>query len=199
MMSMDFKQLQENWNEDKEQRKSGTEKINLIYDKIRKNQKENFFFYYGTILTLITTCVVISLFFYYVAPVKHLLSRIGAGLMILGLIVRICIEMVSIGKAKRINKLDDMLKTVENTAKFHSYRKFIHEIIAPTIIALYTAGFFMITPEFSIYLPKWQVILMNISYVVIGIILFIVIRKGVQKEMKKLKEISNIKSDLYDK
>ena len=30
-MSMDFKQLQENWNEDKEQRKSGTENINGIY------------------------------------------------------------------------------------------------------------------------------------------------------------------------
>ncbi|WP_408032158.1 hypothetical protein [Tenacibaculum xiamenense] len=193
---MDFKQLQENWNNDKESRKPNSEYINSIYNKIKKKQQENFFFYYGTILILMITCIGISLFFYYVAPVKHLLSRIGAGLMISGLIVRICIEIISIGKARKINELDDILKTTENTAKFHSYRKFIHEIIAPIIITLYTVGFFMITPEFSIYLQKWQVILMNISYVIIGIILFFVIRKGVQKEMKKLKEISDIKNDL---
>ncbi|SEB36688.1 hypothetical protein SAMN04489761_0183 [Tenacibaculum sp. MAR_2009_124] len=195
-MSMDFKQLQENWVNDKKHIKSDTDSISLIYKKIKKKQKENFFFYYGTITILITTCIAISLFFYHIAPVKQLLSRIGAGLMILGLIVRILIEVISIGKAKKINKLDDLLKTATNTTKFHSYRKFIHEIIAPTIVTLYTIGFFMITPEFSLYLKKWQVLLMNTSYVVIGILLFFIIRKGVQKEMKKLREIASIKSDI---
>jgi hypothetical protein len=169
-----------------------------LYSRIEKKEKENYFFYYGTITILLATLIVISLFFYYIAPVKETLSRIGVGLMISGLLFRILIEIISIYKAKQINNIDNTLKTTENTINFHQFRKTIHQVVAPIIIVLYTIGFYMITPEFSLYIEYWILVLIDISYVIIGIILFIVIRKGVKKEMQKLNDIIKLKADLTD-
>jgi hypothetical protein len=146
----------------------------------------------------LTALIVITLFFYYVAPVKEILSRIGAGLMISGLVFRIFIEVISIHKAKQINKLDDALKTMDNTIKFHQFRKTIHNIIAPVVVVLYTIGFYMITPEFSLYMKFWNLVLIDVSYVIIGIILFVIIRKGVKKEMQKLEDIMELKKEITE-
>lgn len=43
---------------------------------------------------------------------------IGVGLMILGLVFRIIIEIISIHKAKEINNLDATLKIVKNNRKY---------------------------------------------------------------------------------
>ena len=56
----------------------------------------------------------------------------------------------------------------------------------------------MITPEFSIYMEFWNIVLIDTSYVVIGIILFIIIRKGVHKEMQKLTDIVKLKNEITE-
>lgn len=196
-MNNEFNELQNKW-------ESNKNKIHIpnnfdtLFNKIKKKERENYFFYYGTITILLTTLIVISLFFYYVAPVKETLSRIGAGLMIAGLLFRIVIEIISIYRAKQINHLDNTLKTTENTIKFLQFRKIIHKIIAPIIIVLYTVGFYMITPEFSLYIRFWYLVLIDISYVIIAIILFIIIRNSVKKEMQKLNDIIKLKNDLIE-
>ncbi len=196
-MNNEFNELQNKW-------ESNKNKIHIpnnfdtLFSKIKKKERENYFFYYGTITILLTTLIVISLFFYYVAPVKETLSRIGAGLMIAGLLFRIVIEIISIYRAKQINHLDNTLKTTENTIKFLQFRKIIHKIIAPIIIVLYTVGFYMITPEFSLYIRFWYLVLIDISYVIIAIILFIIIRNSVKKEMQKLNDIIKLKNDLIE-
>ncbi len=196
-MNNEFSELQNKW-------ESNKNKIHIpnnfdtLFNKIKKKERENYFFYYGTITILLTTLIVISLFFYYVAPVKETLSRIGAGLMIAGLLFRIVIEIISIYRAKQINHLDNTLKTTENTIKFLQFRKIIHKIIAPIIIVLYTVGFYMITPEFSLYIRFWYLVLIDISYVIIAIILFIIIRNSVKKEMQKLNDIIKLKNDLIE-
>ena len=91
-----------------------------------------------------------------------------------------------------------LLKTTENTINFHQFRKTIHKVIAPLIIVLYTIGFYIITPEFSLYIEFRNLVLIDISYVIIGIILFIVIRKGVKKEMQKLTDIIELKNDIIN-
>ena len=197
-MSRDFEELQRNWEKSKKSIESQTGSFDGLYKKIRSREKENYFFYYGTVAILSITLLAISLFFYYIAPVKEILSRMGAGLMILGLLFRIFIEIISIYKAKRINNLDSTLKTAENTINFHRFRKSIHQIVSPIIIVLYTIGFYIITPEFSLHMKLWNIVLYDISYIVIGIILFIVIRKGVKKEMKKLREIVKLRNELIE-
>jgi len=197
-MNSEFNKLQNKWESNKKKIELSNDSLDILYSKIKKKEKENYFFYYGTITILLVTFIIISLFFYYVAPVKETLSRIGVGLMISGLLFRILIEIISIYKAKQINNIDNTLKTTENTIKFHQFRKTIHQVIAPIIIVLYTIGFYMITPEFSLYIEFWNLVLIDVSYVIIGIILFIVIRKGVKKEMKKLIDIIELKNDIID-
>lgn len=197
-MDNNFKNLQSKWETSKNSMKTPATNLDSLYKKIKRKEKENYFFYYGTISILVTTLLVISLFFYYVAPVKEILSQIGAGLMILGLAFRIYIEIISIYKARQINILDDSLKTVETLILFHQFRKTIHQVIAPIIITLYTIGFFMITPEFSSHMELWNIVCIDISYVIIGIILFIVIKKGVHKEMQKLSDIVKLKNEIIE-
>jgi hypothetical protein len=197
-MNSDFNELQSKWESSKKGIELCTTNFESLYKKIKNKEKENYFFYYGTITILLATLIVISLFFYYVAPVQELLSRIGAGLMVLGLVFRIFIEIISIYKAKQINNLDTTLKTAENAINFHQFRKTIHQVIAPIIIGLYTVGFYMITPEFSLYIEFWNLVLIDISYVIIGMILFILIRKGVKKEMQKLKDIVQLKNEITE-
>ncbi len=197
-MNSEFNKLQNKWESNKREIELSNDSLDILYGKIKKKEKENYFFYYGTITILLATLIVISLFFNYVAPVKETLSRIGVGLMILGLIFRIFIEVISIYKARRINNLDNTLKTTENTINFHQFRKIIHKVIAPIIIVLYTIGFYMITPEFSLYIEFWNLVLIDISYVIIGITLFVVIRKSVKKEMQKLTEIMELKNDIIE-
>ena len=197
-MNSDFKELQRTWESSKKSIEPSATNLDSLYKKIKSKEKENYFFYYGTITILLTTLIVISIFFYYVAPVQEILSRIGAGLMISGLIFRIFIEIISIQKAKQINILDSSLKTAENSFQFHHFRKTIHQVIAPFIIVLYTVGFYMITPEFSVYMKFWNVVFIDISYVVIGIILFFIIRKGVKEEMQKLTDIVKLKNEITE-
>ncbi len=197
-MDSEFNKLQNKWENNKKEIELSNDSLDILYSKIKEKEKANYFFYYGTITILLATLIVISLFFYYVAPVKETLSRIGVGLMVSGLLFRILIEIISIYKAKQINNIDDTLKTTENTINFHQFRKTIHSVIAPIIIILYTIGFYMITPEFSLYIEFWNLVLIDVSYVIIGIILFIVIRKGVKKEMQKLNEIIKLKDDLTE-
>ncbi len=197
-MDSEFNKLQNKWESNKKEIKLSNDSLDILYSKIKKKEKENYFFYYGTITILLATLIVISLFFYYIAPVKETLSRIGVGLMISGLLFRIFIEVISIYKAKQINNFDNTLKTTENCINFHQFRKTIHQVVAPIIIVLYTIGFYMITPEFSLYIEYWNLVLIDISYVIIGIILFIVIRKGVKKEMQKLNDIIKLKDDINE-
>ncbi len=196
-MSNEFNELQHKWESNKKKIEANNS-FEDLYSKIKSKEKENYVFYYGTITILVTTLSAISLFFYYVAPVKETLSRIGVGLMVSGLLIRIFIEVISIYKAKQINNLDSTLTTAENAINFHHFRKMIHKVIAPIIIIFYTIGFYIITPEFSLYIQFWHLVLFDVSYVFIGIILFTVIRKGVKKEIQKLKEIIELKDELTE-
>ena len=192
-MNNDFKALQNSWKSSRNNIKTPTNNFDILYKKIEQKQKENFSFYYGTIIILTITLIAISLFFYYMAPVKETLSRIGAGLMITGLAFRILIEIVSVIKAKRINKLDKTLQTVDNSLNFHQFRKTIHQVYSPIII-----GFYIIFPEFMLYMSVLMIWFIGISYLIMGTILFIVIRKGVVDEMQKLKDIMKLKKDIIE-
>lgn len=196
-MNEDLSTLKGDWDSLKNKiDSSSASAIKGIKQKIKTNERENYFFYFGTIIILSITLIGVILFFIYVAPVQEIMSKIGSWLMILGLLFRIIIEIISITKAKRIINLDNTLNNLENLAKFHQYRKMIHNIISPIVLALYTVGFLIITPEFSKYIEFRYLALFCISYFVTGIIIFYVIRKSVKKEIKKIDEILSLKKEL---
>jgi len=150
--------------------------------------------------SLILGFVVIGLaaFFYFLAPMQETLSRTGIGLMIGGLIVRIIIELVSHQKARGINYGATSTESTIQAQKFYTYRKKIHGPITISIIALYTMGFYALTPEFSRYFSTYWMWMIDGSYLVIGTVLFFVIRKGVVQEMRDLGRITEIQHSMSE-
>lgn len=195
-MNNEFESLQRKWQKQKTALEDNTSTFEQLISKINSKRKKGLSFHYGNILILGSTLVGLFLFFYNVAPVKELLSRIGVGFMMIGILLRIVIEIFSSVKAKRINKLDTALKTTELTIDFYTFRKKIHGTITHVIFVLYLVGFYMISPEFSNYFSLWQMLLMDISCFVIAVFIYFQMRKGIKNELKTLLEIVALKKEM---
>lgn len=199
-MENEFEALQNQWQKDKNtiENDATENSIEEILSVIKKKKTWSITFHYGNILVLSIVLLGITAFFYFVAPVEHLLSRIGVVLMIGGLFIRIIIEFISVSKSKKINMLDQALHATEKTIAFYKFRRKIHGPVTVVIVALYTIGFYMISPEFSLYFENWQMILIDVSYIIGAVILIIVIRKNIKKEIRILSEIVGLKKKMVE-
>lgn len=195
-MDNEFKSLQKKWHKEKTKLGDTSLSFDKITSTIESKRKKGLSFHYGNIIILSITLIGLFLFFSYVAPVQELLSRIGVGFMMMGILLRIVIEIFSSSKSKKINQLDTALKTTELTLDFYRFRKKIHGAITHIIFVLYLVGFYMISPEFSNYFTLWQMILMDVSCFVILTVIYIQMRKGIKKEMNTLLEIIELKKEI---
>lgn len=197
-MNNEFKELQRKWENGKKIITNKSHDIDKIILKIAAKKRGSLYSHYGNIIIMMISLIGISLFFYYVAPVKEILSIIGASLMIGGLGLRIVIEIFSTLKSKKIDVMDNALAATNNSIAFYEFRKTIHGPITFIIFGLYSIGFYMITPEFSLYFSLWKMILIDVSYIVIAVILVIIIRNGIKKEMKTLLDIIQLRKEIID-
>ncbi len=197
-MDKDFTSLESAWKKSKNSIQNSEKNVDVIYKKIDQAKGDNVKFYYGTFFILLITLVGIVSFFVFVAPVKELLSRIGAFAMIIGLVIRILIEVQSILNLKKIRVDHSTLETIESAIGFHKLRKTIHSIIMPVILIIYSIGFYMLTPEFLKYLSTEMVIVYDLIYLVMILILFFQFRKGIKKEMINLELTIDLKKSVLE-
>lgn len=195
-MDKDIEILRNQWHAGRYDNACELPELHFIFRQIRKRERENFVFYYGTVCILSLTLLVLLLFFRFAVPLRDKLSCVGSLLMLSGLALRILIELVSIVKARRISSADSTLVMLDRSVWFHRFRKWIHRIISPIILGVYTLGFYMISPEFSCYLPVSLAVLFNLSYVAVGATLFCFIRKRVRREMYLLEALSKLRFDV---
>ncbi len=189
-----FEELKNTWQEAKKGQQS-VDSADML-QAILKNHNRSKRAHLGNVLVLSIVVVGLCAFFYFLAPLQDVMSRIGIGLMIGGLIIRIIIELVSHRKAKQIDYSVKSSESARQAHEFYDYRKKIHGPITITIIALYTIGFYSLSPEFSRYFTTFWMWMMDGSYVVIGLLLFLGIRRGVVQEMRDLKRISELQKGL---
>ncbi|WP_282080207.1 hypothetical protein [Aquimarina algiphila] len=197
-MENEFDELQNKWQKGKKDIENNTETINETLAAITTKKNSSVQFHYGNIAVLSVTLIGIAAFFYFLAPVQEILSRIGVVLMLGGLLTRIVIECISVSKSKKIDVIDNVLKTTNNTIAFYKFRKQIHGPVTIIILALYTIGFYMITPEFSLYFSTWKMILIDVSYIIGAIIFISFIRKSIKKEIKTLLEIIELRNKMVE-
>lgn len=197
-MDKDFTSLESAWKKSKNSIQNSEKNVDVIYKKIDQAKGDNVKFYYGTFFILLITLFGIVSFFVFVAPVKELLSRIGAFAMIVGLVIRILIEVQSILNLKKIRVDHSTLETIESAIGFHKLRKTIHSIIMPVILIIYSIGFYMLTPEFLKYLSTEMVIVYDLIYLVMILILFFQFRKGIKKEMINLELTIDLKKSVLE-
>lgn len=192
-----FDELQNSWNQAKKEH-SGNKDSSHFLKTAKTNHAKSVRAHLGNILVLVLVVVGLTAFFWYLAPLQDTLSHIGIALMIGGLIVRIIIEWISRLKANTIDYSQSSQDSAHLAKSFYQYRKRIHGPVTITIIALYTIGFYLLTPEFSNYFsPVWMWII-DLSYLVIAIVLFLLIRKGVVREMSDLREIEMLENSLNE-
>lgn len=189
-----FEQLKNTWKEAKKEQQPVDSAAMLR--TVQKNHNASKRAHLGNVLILLITVLGLIAFFYFVAPMQETFSRVGIVLMVGGLIVRIIIELVSHRKAVQIDYSSNSSRSAKQAQEFYTYRKKIHGPITFVIIALYTIGFYSLTPEFSKYFSTFWMWMMDGSYLLIGVLLFLGIRKGVVREMRDLKRISDLQNSL---
>lgn len=191
-----FEQLKNTWKEARKEQPSIDSSAMLR--TILKNHASSKRAHLMNVLILFITVLGLTAFFYFVAPMQETLSRVGIGLMVGGLIVRIIIELVSHQKARQIDYSTNSSLSAKQAQEFFAYRKKIHGPVTFIIVALYTIGFYSLTPEFSNYFsPLWMWIIDG-SYLLIGVLLFLGIRKGIVREIRDLKRIGDLQNALNE-
>ncbi len=151
------------------------------------------------LVILILVLFGLGLFFKNVAPFNQLLSKVGVALMLGSLSIRIVLELYSIFLSRKIDISETALKTNTNAFTYHKLRKFIHGFVTISILVIYSVGFFMLTPEFSLYFNSKIMILIDLSFLVAALIVGLSIRSAIRKEMASLNEILRFNKELLGK
>jgi hypothetical protein len=159
----------------------------------KKNAVVSHFWNIGILLAL---AVILILCFYFFFPFREILSRTGVGFMIGGLFVRIAIEIFSIRKSNNVKVSDTTAQATEDTLAFYEFRKKIHGPVTLSIVLTYIAGFYMLSPEFSKYIPAMWMVIMDVGFLVGAIVMALFIRTGIRKELEDLKSVVEIKKAL---
>lgn len=192
----EFDEFKNEWKAGRKQEGVMTTDSKAIKMVAKQKKRKSVVAHISTILVLSITLLVLCLFFYYQAPFTTVLSLSGVTLMLGGLALRITIEIYSLIKANML-KLDySASQSNKQLIDFYNFRTKVHGGFTLTIIALYCIGFYMLTPEFSLYISMKWMIIMDSSFVLIAVILFWQLRKGVMEEKKVLKELAELKAEL---
>lgn len=169
-----------------------------IIAQAKASKRKSYQLKWGTVIILTMTLIGISAFFKYVANFQETLSHVGIVLMTGGLIVRILVELHSIWLYSKIDFVDSAKENTASFETFHKFRKKIHGTFTGVILVLYTIGFYLLTPEFSLYFDTTEMILLDLSYLPGAAIVLFFIRKGIRDEMLNLEKIMEIKRNLKD-
>lgn len=162
----------------------------------RKQKRKAVILKSTNVLIMTFTLIGIASFFTLVAKMQQTVSLLGEAVMLGSLAVRIALEFISIYMSSSINLSDSSVRTNVAFRKYYSFRKKIHGPLTITVLALYTIGFYMLIPEFSLYLPTTIIVMIHVSYVVGAIIVGFSIKNGIRSEMACLNEIQRLQKDL---
>lgn len=197
-MSNQLNDLKNRWQDAKDGNQSQSMSLNEIIALSKKKMKSAVNIHIMNIIILIVTLLGISAFFKYVAPFKETVSQIGMLLMVVGLIMRIAIELYSIYRASKINIDHSATNYSDASLMFYQFRKRIHGPVMASILIAYTLGFYMLTPEFSLYLSLQMMILIHVSFLIGAFIVAYSIRKGIRTEMGHLTALLELQNDIIE-
>jgi len=190
--------LKNMWDSAKESARDHSVDLSAIISLAKKRKTQTVNAHVLNLAILVSALIGISAFFWYVTYFKGLLGQVGSGLMVGGLALRIIIELISFHKSSKIDLSKEALQSNNEALIFYEFRKRIHGPISISIIALYTIGFYMLTPEFSQYFSFEMMALIDISYVVYLIVILWSMIKGNRKEIESLEVIIQLQSEMKE-
>jgi hypothetical protein len=167
----------------------------LIEAALRANQ-ESKKFQTLTLLILGSTFVMMAYFLLFYFGFREALSQVGVGLMLGFFLLRIVLEAYSLWKGKEKVIASSAVESLEKEKTYLRLRLQIHGFFTYLTLGFYTLGFIFLLPEFSRYIPPVWMVALVASYFIPGIILTILIRKNVQKEIRELRAVVEIREKL---
>lgn len=170
--------------------------IAALRQKAIANKRNSVIFQYTNIAILFSLAVIIYLYLGIWFPYHTTIGRTGVWLMTGSILIRVIIEWLSILRSRQIRLDAQVLESTKTTLKYYQFRKTIHGPVTFIIVAIYTAGFYMLMPEFTSHVPVWLSLLVMISYPVGAVILICQIRKGIKKEMDELKDLAELQDNI---
>ncbi len=198
-MNHNIDEIQKLWQAEKSQksRDAGGNAATLIKEA-RHRRAGSIRFQYGNVTVLALVLAGIFYFFSIYLGLSEALSLIGLFMMYGGLVLRIVVEIYSIVYAGRIDISKSSLVNTEKILAYYQFRRGIHGPVTLSIVGLYTVGFYMLIPEFLMYLSTFWVSMIGASYLLMAIFPFWQIRKGILEEIRQLEEIVKIRKMLLD-
>ena len=198
-MNHNLDELQKLWQEEKKERSEYDGKnSDTLIAQARRQKAGSVRFQYGNVIVLSMVLAGIVYFFSFYLGMQETLSLWGLSLMYGGLLLRIGVEIFSVIYAGRIDMSLASLANTEKVLSYHQFRRSVHGPLTLSIVGFYTLGFYMLIPEFAMYLSTRWVILIGASYLLMAIFPFWQIRKGIQNEIRQLEEIVRIRKMLLD-
>jgi hypothetical protein len=167
----------------------------LIAEAQRLN-RESIKFQRHTLLILGSTFLMMCYFLLGYFKFQHTLSQIGVGLMLGFFLFRILLEAYSIQKGMKKTVDSSANDSLDKEKNYLSLRLQIHSTFTYLTLGAYTLGFLFLVPEFSLYMSRFWLVAMVASYFIPGIILTLLIRKNVQKELRELGLVVELKQKI---
>ena len=170
--------------------------IDGLIARAKAKQQYSLRFHGRNMAILLATVIGLLAFFRFVAPLQTLFSQIGIGMMIGALLLRMLIEGYSITRATQMDISANAKQATNEALSFLRFRKTVHGWVTIALVIMYSAGFFLLTPEFSQYFDPRVMVLFDGSYLVGALVLILLIRRGIKKEVAALTALVAVKEEM---
>ncbi len=167
-----------------------------LITQARLKKKTVYAEHFGNLAVLGGTVLLLIVYFYFIYSLQDTASIWGINFMIVGLLVRIGIEVLSFMQSRKIQVDRPTTDSLLSLMAFHRLRKRIHGPITLVIVAMYVVGLYAVTPEAGRHISATAFMWMHISIPAIAIFLVMVGRKGIRNEMRALKKLVEIQQRL---
>lgn len=142
----------------------------------------------GNIVLTITIIILVA-FLLYVSGYNSTTFLLGIGLMIGSLVVRIAVELYSLKKLRTINFSKESNTFRNDLTHYYSFRKYVHYLITPLAISVYTVGFIILLPLFKATLSHGFYLYILCSSVAFLVLFSVFLYKQIKNELYKLKQL----------
>jgi hypothetical protein len=175
---------------------SHKESVDVIISQAQQKKRSSLTAHYGNIAIMSGVMIMVAVFFLYLYPFGTVLSKLGVYTMIAGLAIRIIIEVFSIQRSGKVQLTDPVARKADEALQFYNFRRKVHGPVTIVCVGMYVIGWFMLSPEYARYMPMWLLVMMDVGFVVMAVVLIVVIRRGLMKEIEDLYKIVELRRQL---
>ncbi len=195
-MKLEIDELRNRWKHAREEHAGDARSARAVIAAVEERKRYSIYHQYGKIAILATTAAVIVYFLYFLRPFGEPLSRIGTVLMWASPLARVIFELYSIRCAAMIRLTDTTQEAAGNAVRYYGVRKFMNGPVTVSLVVLYMVGFYLLTPELLKYVAAKWVISLDVVFLIGAGLLIWQARKGIAKEMRKVREIVDLRNEL---